>query len=221
MKRAAVGSVFAFFAVAASLEAARAWERVAAEHSARPTAVAGYLTLKAVVVLLFMLFVLLRDPPRRRSRNPVALASCVAAIGSVVALRAPAESANTGIVVTGDLITLASWVWLLIAAVALGRCFGVLPEARGLVTSGPYAFVRHPLYLGEFGAFAGLVLASPILWNLVLAIVFAVAQAVRMRLEEKELASVFPEYVEYARETPRLVPRVRMADRGTLAREAS
>jgi protein-S-isoprenylcysteine O-methyltransferase Ste14 len=92
------------------------------------------------------------------------------------------------------------------ATLALGRCFGVLPEARGLVTGGPYRVVRHPLYLGELGACAGLVIASPSGWNFALAVVFAVAQGARMRMEEQELSHQFPEYGAYAARTPRLIP---------------
>jgi protein-S-isoprenylcysteine O-methyltransferase Ste14 len=51
------------------------------------------------------------------------------------------------------------------------------------------------------------VLAAPTAWNLFVAAAFVGAQAVRMRLEEKELGEQFPEYARYAAETPRLFPR--------------
>jgi protein-S-isoprenylcysteine O-methyltransferase Ste14 len=111
-------------------------------------------------------------------------------------------------VLTGEVLALLSCVWLLASVLTLGRCFGVLPEARGLVTRGPYGLVRHPVYLGELGACAGLVLAAPTVWNFAVAAVFAGAQAVRMRLEEAELQAHFPGYAGYAARTPRLVPRL-------------
>jgi Flp pilus assembly pilin Flp len=95
---------------------------------------------------------------------------------------------------------------MLYAALALGRCFGVLPEARGLVTHGPYSLVRHPLYLGEFAAVAGLLIASPSARNLAAGVVFTIAQFTRMGLEERALTREFPEYADYAARTPRLVP---------------
>ena len=105
-------------------------------------------------------------------------------------------------------MTLVSCAWLLVSVLALGRCFGVLPEVRGLVTHGPYRLIRHPVYLGELGACAGLVLASPSVWNFGVAAAFALAQATRMRLEERALLEAFPEYAAYAAGTPRLVPRL-------------
>ena len=95
---------------------------------------------------------------------------------------------------------------MLVAALALGRCFGVLPEARGLVTHGPYALVRHPLYLGEFAAMAGLLIASPSPRNLAAGAAFVIAQVTRMILEERALTREFPEYADYAARTPRVVP---------------
>ena len=90
----------------------------------------------------------------------------------------------------------------------LGRSFSILSEARRLVTGGPYAIVRHPLYLGEQVALLGVALQylSP------LALVFLAAQIVfqvcRMGFEEHILAATFPEYAGYMRRTRRLIPGV-------------
>ena len=153
---------------------------------------------RPAVFAAFCVFVFLRKPSKRPSREPVAFLACAAAILAVIALREPPEAASTALVVAGELVTVAFGVWLLVSVLALGRCFGVLPEARGLVTHGPYRFVRHPVYLGELGAAAGLVLAAPTAWNAGVLAVFLGAQAVRMRLEERALAAEFPEYSAYA-----------------------
>lgn len=90
----------------------------------------------------------------------------------------------------------------------LGGSFSVLPEARKLVVSGPYRVVRHPLYLAEAIATAGLVLLH---WG-VLAVAVGLAQTAlqlyRLRQEEKLLAATFPDYADYAARTPRLIPRL-------------
>jgi protein-S-isoprenylcysteine O-methyltransferase Ste14 len=208
MSRFFVTAVFVLLSVATGAAALQAAGEALAEPTARAWAVAGYSQLKLAVVVAFSIFVFTREPARQRSRNPVAFAACAVAVAAVVILQPPPDSAATWLVLAGDLLTLVSCVWLLVAVVALGRCFGVLPEARGLVTSGPYGRVRHPVYLGELGAAAGLVLAAPTAWNLGVVVAFFAAQAVRMRLEEQALAAEFPEYAAYAAQTPRLVPRL-------------
>jgi protein-S-isoprenylcysteine O-methyltransferase Ste14 len=201
-------SAFALLTAGTAVNVAGAVHEAVAQPDLRSALVGGYWVLKLAVVLAFTVFVLLRGPSQRPSRDPVAFVSCAAAIVAVVALQPPGDATSTSLVVAGELLTLVSCAWLLAAVLALGRCFGILPEARGLVTRGPYRLVRHPVYLGELGAAAGLVVASPTLWNLGALVVFACAQAVRMPLEERALSEVFPEYTEYAARTPRLVPRL-------------
>jgi protein-S-isoprenylcysteine O-methyltransferase Ste14/Flp pilus assembly pilin Flp len=167
--------------------------------------IAVYQVLKFVVAVAFTVFVIVRSPARRRARKPVAYLVCAAVIVPAV-LKAPSEAASPAMVIAGELIAVLGCAWMLVAALALGRCFGVLPEARGLVTHGPYALVRHPLYLGEFGAMAGLLLASPSPRNLAAGAVFVIAQFTRMGLEERALTREFPEYADYAARTPRVVP---------------
>ncbi len=90
----------------------------------------------------------------------------------------------------------------------LGRSFSILPESRRLVTQGPYAVVRHPLYLAEAIAAFGttLLFLSPLAFA-----IFGAQmgfQLVRMHYEEKILGENFPEYAAYARRTKRLIPYI-------------
>jgi protein-S-isoprenylcysteine O-methyltransferase Ste14 len=208
VSRWTVTGVFIALTVATAIGAVAAWSDAFADSALRSFAEAGYASLRTAIVLAFSLFVFTRGPSRRPSREPIAFVACAAAVGGIVLLEAPPESAATSLVLAGDLVAFAACIWLLVSVVSLGRCFGVLPEARGLVTRGPYSVVRHPVYLGELAACAGLVLAAPTPRNFLVGIVFFVAQAVRMRLEERELAEQFPDYRAYAAVTPRLVPRL-------------
>jgi protein-S-isoprenylcysteine O-methyltransferase Ste14 len=214
---AVVLTLLAAGSLAASVDA---WGEVLANPSLGAFGVAGFVLLRTAVLFAVSVCVLVRHEPRRHSRRPVAFAACAVALASVPLLEKPSMSADTALLLLGDLVALVAWSWMLVSFLALGRCFGLLPEARGLVTRGPYRLVRHPVYLGEFAAVAGLVLASPTMRNALLAVAFIAAQATRMRLEERELGSVFPEYEAYASRTPRLVPRLPMqgrAQRGAAA----
>jgi protein-S-isoprenylcysteine O-methyltransferase Ste14 len=93
----------------------------------------------------------------------------------------------------------------------LGRAFSIMAEARRLVTHGPYRFIRHPLYVCEELAVIGtfIQVLSPL--AVVIFIAHGVFQIRRMLNEETVLEETFPEYADYARRTPRLIPFGRRA----------
>jgi protein-S-isoprenylcysteine O-methyltransferase Ste14 len=204
-----VTGVFAVLAAGSVLGTVEAWGDAFGDASLRAASIAGFVTLRTAVLFAVTLCVFTRRPPRRHSRDPVAFVACAVALSAVVLLEKPSDAASTALVVAGDLVALAAWAWLLVSFITLGRCFGLLPEARGLVTRGPYRLVRHPVYLGEFVAVGGLLIASHTTRNLALAAAIGAAQVVRMRLEERALVEEFPEYASYSARTPRLVPRLR------------
>jgi protein-S-isoprenylcysteine O-methyltransferase Ste14 len=83
-----------------------------------------------------------------------------------------------------------------------------VPEARGLVTSGPYRLARHPIYLGEIIAGFGLVLPTLFGPHVIVFAIFLGAQILRTHFEERVLRSTYPQYETYARHTRRLIPFV-------------
>jgi protein-S-isoprenylcysteine O-methyltransferase Ste14 len=206
------GIVWLFVAAAIPMTgtAVGALGRAVGDPAPRPALISLYFVLRAGVAIAFAILVMRRPPPLRRSRDPLAFAACGLAMLSVLALGGPTRDTTTALVLAGDAVAVLSCAWLLVSVVVLGRCFGLLPEARGLVTRGPYRVIRHPVYLGEIGICCGLVLASPAVWNVALLGCFALAQAVRMRLEERALAAEFPQYARYAESTGRLLPRLRV-----------
>lgn len=79
---------------------------------------------------------------------------------------------------------------------ALGRSFALLPANRGIVSSGMYRLVRHPIYLGYLIAHVAYLLANPSLWNITALVLADAALLVRAVREEKTLA-LDPAYREY------------------------
>jgi protein-S-isoprenylcysteine O-methyltransferase Ste14 len=90
----------------------------------------------------------------------------------------------------------------------LGRSFSIMPEARGLVTSGLYRYVRHPLYFAEVVASIGTVMQFLSVWTVLILAVQIAFQLRRMRNEEVVLMEIFPEYAAYKAQTARLIPGV-------------
>ena len=86
---------------------------------------------------------------------------------------------------------------------------GHLEKNRQLATSGPYAMVRNPLYLGTLIVAAGFVAAAR-RWELgiIFALVFGGIYLPVIELEEQHLRKLFPSYAEYAARVPVLIPRI-------------
>ncbi len=89
----------------------------------------------------------------------------------------------------------------------LGRSFSLMAEARELVTEGPYAIVRHPLYMVEEIVVLGVLVQFFSLPAVVIFLLHMAAQIQRMKNEERVLCEAFPEaYKTYMAQTPRLIP---------------
>ena len=102
----------------------------------------------------------------------------------------------------GCLVSLPS---LLIRALASGY----VQKNEQLATSGPYAYTRNPLYLGSLVLAIGFALAarSLLIGALMILIFFAIYIPVILG-EESFLRDRFPEFAEYSRTVPRLLPRI-------------
>ncbi len=166
------------------------------------------LAFVAVGYLLVLLATYWAKPPildqRRDWRAIIATAVAIDALG----LSAQQPVAQPDALAPSAVLLLTGTLLALWSALTLGRNFSLLPQARTLVTSGPYRFVRHPMYAG------GLLIALGEIWLRLsplvvgLNLVFLAAQLVRLRYEEDLLARTFPEYTAYRKRTSALIPGI-------------
>lgn len=106
---------------------------------------------------------------------------------------------SSALILGGNSLALYVLVWL-------GRSFSIMPEARRLVTTGPYGIVRHPLYLAEFIASMGVLMQFFSPYAALISGTQAGFQILRMHFEERVLRSAFPDYAAYSRRTWRVIP---------------
>ena len=152
---------------------------------------------------------IIRSEPVRRAiglePRLSALVGAFLAVG-LVAL-APADL-GTGLQVTSLILIIAGSVMSTCALLWLGRAFSVTAQARRLVVTGPYAIVRHPLYLCEEISVLGIALAHLSIAAALIVLVQWMFQLRRMTNEENVIDASFPEYAAYAAKTPKIVPHV-------------
>lgn len=162
----------------------------------------------AVFLATLIAFVIIRLRPVKKSQG---LAPRLAAFLGTFILMAlpmfPAHESLYGNIISATLVFAGSGLCIF-TVFWLGRSLSIMPEARKLVTGGPYAIVRHPLYAAEEISILGLYLLHASPWTTVLLILHGWLQIKRMGYEEDVLRQAFPEYDNYARCRPRLIPGI-------------
>ena len=159
------------------------------------------------LVVLLMTFLIIRNPAKAKAKGLMPRAAAIAGTYlGVLVVWLPAQPMSLALSLASLLLMLFGAAFSIYSISHLGRSFSIMAEGRRLVTDGPYARIRHPLYLGEAISFLGLTLQflSPL--ALVIFALQIAFQLVRMKNEEGVLAGLFPEYESYKSRTARLVP---------------
>jgi len=125
-------------------------------------------------------------------------------------------SMQIAMLIVGALLYFPGMLFLLWARLTLGKNYFVstgfgaqLFKGHQLVTSGPYAIVRHPMYVGLILAALGSLLIYTT-WTTVYFVCFAPLMFVRARREETALSAEFgDQWKEYCKKVPMFLPRYR------------
>ncbi len=167
----------------------------------------GTLQLIAIVSsisfsLLLVILVFIRSVPVGKAQN---LAPRIIAVLGTFAvttmLYVPAvplplwlQIIAVAMIITGNILSF-------LVLIKLGRSFSIMPEARHLITTGPYSIVRHPLYLVEEIAVLGLLVQYASMFALGMAVAHISLQYMRTVYEERVLTETFPDYESYRAKT--------------------
>ncbi len=164
-----------------------------------------------LVLFYLSLWWLMVIRPAPKARTDGLLPSLIAFAGGylpwTIPMLAPASVSANRNFLSAALVSIGATL-MVVAIFHLGRSFSIVPQARSLVRTGPYAVVRNPLYLAEEVAILGVLLQyfSPV--TLLIFLIHGALQVRRVFYEEKLLQSVFIDYHDYARSTFRMIPYV-------------
>jgi protein-S-isoprenylcysteine O-methyltransferase Ste14 len=184
-----------------------------------------YLAITLIPMALAVRYLIRTDPEllerRLKAREERAAQSVLQKVGAVAWLalllipgldqRFDWSSVPAIVVLAGDALVLLGY--LLFVRVMQENSYASrvieVQEGQSVITTGPYAMVRHPMYLAAFVMLCASPLALGSYWALLPAAVTPLILVLRIRDEEAMLLAALPEYRSYVERTPsRLIPGV-------------
>jgi protein-S-isoprenylcysteine O-methyltransferase Ste14 len=129
-------------------------------------------------------------------------------VGILGLYRIDALFSRSPAVIAAQILALVLMVWARLTFGSRSFHASADPTSGGLVTSGPYRFIRHPIYTAaNLFTWAGVV-AHPSAMSVLFGLCVLTGAVVRMLLEERLVVATYPEYRRYAATTKRMVPYV-------------
>jgi protein-S-isoprenylcysteine O-methyltransferase Ste14 len=118
----------------------------------------------------------------------------------------------------GTFLWLVGCIYGVLGVWELRYSFSIEPQARTLVTSGPYRWARHPIYASYLAQYAGIFLIRPSVPFAIVLLVWLGMLIPRLRFEERILRLTFPRYSIYARTVGMFMPLPWMLSKGKSAK---
>jgi protein-S-isoprenylcysteine O-methyltransferase Ste14 len=201
---------FAYGALQLRAVLAADWSLIAAGTASLFTWVQFFALLAAAgfdLLLIYMLAV--RDKPVAKSQGVLPRAfGVIGTFMGVSILQLPVAQLTLPTQIFAAVLIGLGSLGSLLVLLRLGKSFSIMPEARRLVTGGPYSLVRHPLYTVEIITIIGTAMQFQAPWSWVIALVVVALLWIRSHYEEQVLARAYPEYDEYRARTRRFIPWV-------------
>lgn len=116
--------------------------------------------------------------------------------------------ASAPVLIAGQVMAGLLMVWARVTFGLRSLHAAATPTAGGLITTGPYRFLRHPIYSAILLFLWAGVASHVSLLNMVLGVLASGAIAVRIGTEERLVVERYPEYAAYAARTRRVIPFV-------------
>jgi isoprenylcysteine carboxyl methyltransferase (ICMT) family protein YpbQ len=154
---------------------------------------ANIVWLSGAAIMGILSFV--RTPPRSKMINGYTMAATAGMLFLPCFMR-PVGASSGGLALSGLTFELFGIALTQIARVYMGRSFGILPANRGVVSKGPFSFIRHPIYFGWMVLSIGYAMSYPTARNILLILVTLPFMVWRIEQEETHL-SEDPEYRTY------------------------
>ncbi len=130
----------------------------------------------------------------------------VSVIAMILLLLRESLLANKCVFIFVQIMAFALMIW---ARITFGRRSfhaAANPTKGGIITSGPYRYIRHPIYASIIYFIWAAVLSHISIMNICLALISCLGIAVRIYTEEKLIIAQYPEYTNYADRTKRIIP---------------
>lgn len=168
-----------------------------------------HLLIVSFYILLILLY-FLRTSPLSTSKSLITniIAILTAFVPFIIPVLGRSGFVNLVEILISSIIIIFGMILSISALWALGRNVSIIPQARKLVKSGVYKWVRHPLYLGEIICVFGISIVEITIFKMIVLLLFISAQIYRSINEEKLLREIFLEYDLHFSKRNRFIPGI-------------
>ncbi|HKI77626.1 MAG TPA: isoprenylcysteine carboxylmethyltransferase family protein [Ignavibacteriaceae bacterium] len=114
--------------------------------------------------------------------------------------------ASSPFVIAGQLLAVALNIWSRLSFQKGQFSVHAEPKEGTLLNKGPYQFIRHPMYAAALLFIWSSIFGHLSFINVIIGLVATGVAVIRITVEERLLQSQYPDYLQYAKKTNRIIP---------------